>query len=275
MIRATPGSRAGRLAIRRLALLVLIAASCREPRPAPVVIATTTSIENAGLLEAIRAAFFEETGVELDAFVVGSGRALRMGRQGLVDITMTHEARGERELVASGVVVAHRPLLENRFFLAGPPENPAGIRPGMTVLEAMRRIHDTRTRFVSRGDESGTHARELELWRMLGIDPAANPGYQPLGQGMSALLRSANELRACALVDEATFARLAPSLDLVPLATGGDGMRNVYTVALVRGRGGPPAPSAVLFYEWLASDAGRAALERFGAAHGGFSLPQK
>lgn len=266
-----PGPRG--FVIGSLAALALFGASCREPRPAPVVIATTTSIENSGLLEAIRSGFFEETGIEIDAFVVGSGKALRMGREEQVDITMTHEPRGEAELVATGRVAASRPFFENRFLLVGPRANPAGIREEMTVLEAMRRIHETGTRFVSRGDESGTHARELELWRMLGIDPRFNREYRTLGQGMSALLRSANELRACALTDEATFQRLAPSLDLVPLARAGEGMRNVYTVALLRGRSGEPSPSAALFYDWLASESGRGIL-RLPEAPGSFGLPQ-
>lgn len=254
-------------------LLIASASSCREPRPAPVVIATTTSVENAGLLEAIRLAFVEQTGIEIDAFVVGSGKAIRMGREGQVDVTITHEPRGEKELLATGRAAAHRAFLENRFLLVGPPENPAGIPRGTSVLEAMRRIHERHARFASRSDESGTHARELELWRILGIDPVSNPEYRRLGQGMSALLRSANELRACALTDEATFAHLAPSLYLVPLATEGDGMRNVYTITLLRGAGGEVNPSAARFYEWLASDAGKGTIVRFTAEHGGFRLP--
>lgn len=256
-----------------VALLAISGASCRERGPATVVIATTTSVDNAGLLEALRAAFREQTGIEIDAFVVGSGKALRMGKDGMVDITITHEPRGEAELRATGIVVAHRVFVENRFILVGPRENPARIDEAMTVLEAMRRIHERKARFASRSDESGTHVRELELWRILGVDPAANPEYRRLGQGMSALLRSANELRAYALTDDATFARFAPALNLAPLATRGDGLSNGYTISLLRGRNGRPAPSAALFYDWLASEDGVQVVERFAVAHGGFRLP--
>ncbi|HSN69225.1 MAG TPA: substrate-binding domain-containing protein [Thermoanaerobaculia bacterium] len=260
-------------AVLVLGLAAISGWSCREPRPAPVVIATTTSVDNAGLLEELRVAFREQTGIEIDAFVVGSGKVLRMGRDGMVDVTITHEPRGEAELRATGIVVAHRVFVENRFILVGPRENPARIDSDMTVLEALRQIHERRARFVSRSDESGTHRRELELWRILGIDPDSNPEYRPLGQGMSALLRSANELRAYALTDDATFARFASTLNLAPLATKGEGLRNVYTISLLRGRDGQPAPSAVLFYEWLASDAGVQAVARFAATRGGFRLP--
>jgi tungstate transport system substrate-binding protein len=256
-----------------LGLALLSSGSCREPRPAPVVIATTTSVENAGLLEDLRAAFREQTGMDVDAFVVGSGKALQMGREGMVDITITHEPRGEAELRATGIVVAHRVFVENRFILVGPRENPARIDAGMTVLEAMRRIHERKARFVSRSDESGTHWRELELWRILGVDPATNPEYRQLGQGMSALLRSANELRAYTLSDDATFARFSSTLKLAPLAVQGEGLRNVYTITLLRGRDGQPARSAVVFYNWLASDAGVQVIERFAVTRGGFRLP--
>lgn len=262
-------------AILALGLTLLPIASCREPRPAPVVIATTTSVDNAGLLEALRVAFRDQTGIELDAFVVGSGKALKMGRDGMVDITITHEPRGEAELRTTGIVVAHRVFVENRFILVGPRENPAGVDAGMTVLDAMRRIHERKGRFASRSDESGTHRRELELWRMLGIDPATNPEYRPLGQGMGALLRSANELRAYTLSDDATFGRFASSLNLAPLALRGEGLRNVYTISLLRGRDGQPARSAAVFYDWLASDAGVQVIERFAATRTGFRLPQR
>ncbi len=260
---------------RLLALiaLVLLAASCREPRAASVLVATTTSVDNTGLLEALRGAFRERAGTDLDAFVVGSGRAIRMARSGQVDIAITHEPRGEAELHASGRAVAHRAFLENRFLLVGPRENPAGIETGMTVLAAMRRVHERRARFVSRGDESGTHTRELELWRILGLDPLANPEYRQLGQGMSALLRSANELRAYALTDEATYARFAGSLDLAPVAMAGDGLRNVYTITLVRRPDGRVNHSAAFFYEWLASPEGIGVIDRFVAEHPGFHLP--
>lgn len=253
-----------------IALLVL---GCREPRPAPVLVATTTSVENAGLLEAIRTSFHEESGIDLDAFVVGSGRALRMAGAGQVDIAITHEPRGETELMASGRAVAQREFLENRFVLVGPPDNPAGVARGSSVLDGMRRIHEVHARFASRGDESGTHSRELELWRLLGVDPSANPEYRSLGQGMSALLRSASELRAYALTDEATFARFAGSVDLVPIASGGDGVRNVYTVTLVRRPGGEVNPSAELFFEWLESAGGKEAIARFLRENPGFFVP--
>jgi tungstate transport system substrate-binding protein len=160
--------------------------------------------------------------------------------------------------------------VENRFLLVGPVENPAGIEPDATVLEAMQRIHERRARFASRGDESGTHVRERELWRMIGLEPETNPGYVSLGQGMSALLRSADELRAYVLTDEATFRSLEASLGLRPIAVRGDGLRNVYVVTLLRGRDGRVNRSAEVFFEWLFSGEGRAAIDDFARRSPGF-----
>jgi tungstate transport system substrate-binding protein len=265
-------SAASRLAVLG-ALALLLVAGCRETRPAPVVVATTTSVADAGLLDALRSAFLADSGIEVDTFVVGSGKALAMARNGRVDIAITHEPRGEAELLASGRAVAHRDFLENRFLLVG-PRGAVGAE-SVTVLDAMRVIHEKRTPFVSRGDASGTHARELELWRLIGVDPAANPRYQSLGQGMAALLRSADELRACTLTDEATYARFRSSIELVPLATEGDGLRNVYRITLVRRERGEVNASASAFYDWLASPSGTRAIEEFLRAHRGFRLPQR
>lgn len=243
--------------------LVLAAMACSSPSAPAVRLATTTSVDNSGLLEHIGARFLAETGLRLETFVVGSGKALDLATDGMVPVTITHHPAGEKRLRESGHVARQREFMENRFLLVGPPENPAGVDPSATVVVAMARIHRESARFVSRGDDSGTHMRELELWRMAGVSPAVNPGYESLGQGMSALLRSASELQAYTLTDAATFARMRRAVRLRRIADSGAGLRNVYTISLLTGQSGNVDPAALRFYEWVASDSGRRAIEDF------------
>lgn len=255
------------------AIVLFLPSGCGEPATPAVRVATTTSVDNSGLLPFLAREFEAQTGIRIEPFVVGSGKAFAMAREGLADVTITHEPAGEEDLRRDGFVVAQEPFAENRFLLVGPPENPARIPRGATVVEAMRLIHDAGARFVSRADESGTHVRELELWRLAERSPRENRGYMELGQGMSALLRSASELGAYTLADEATFARMAPSVRLVPTATHGERLQNVYVVTLVRGRDGEPSPSGIALFEWLGSAAGRRAIESFVASGGSGFAP--
>ncbi|HVR43778.1 MAG TPA: substrate-binding domain-containing protein [Thermoanaerobaculia bacterium] len=251
------------------------AAGCRETPPARVRLATTTSIENAGLLQVLRSQARRALGIELEAFVVGSGAALRMAQDGTVEVAITHDPRGEEQLRLSGTAAAQAPLFENRFLLVGPPGNPAAVPPEATVLEALRLIHGTEARFASRGDGSGTHVRELELWRLLGIDPSASGGYVRMGQGMSGLLRSADQMEAYALTDEATFARMRGSVRLVPVADRGEGLLNLYVVSLVQGPEGRVSRSAAALFEWLAEGGASSALREFEERGGsGFRLAE-
>ena len=243
--------------------LLLLAADCRRAPEARVRVATTTSVENSGLLEHLRIALREDEGIELEALAVGSGKAIDLAQRGSVDLAITHDPRGEAGLRREPNVVAQRVFLQNRFIVVGPAGDPAAVARSGSVLEAFRRIHRSRARFVSRGDESGTHVRELELWRIAGLDPAENPEYAVLGQGMSALLRSASELRAYALTDDATFARMGENVRLVALAEGGDGTRNVYAVTLVQGRDGRVNPAAETAFRWLTAGGGLRAATAF------------
>lgn len=245
-------------------VLALLAGSACRPEPAARVrVATTTSVENSGLLEHLRLAILEEKGIALEALAVGSGKAIALARAGSVDLAITHDPGGEAQLAKESGVVAQRTFLENRFVVVGPEEDPAGVASASTLLDAFRRIHAAGAPFVSRGDESGTHVRELELWRIMGIDPRTNPQYRSLGQGMSSLLRSASELEAYTLTDDATFARVAAAVRLVPLAEAGERARNIYSVTLLRGRDGTLNPAAETVFAWLTSEAGGASVRRF------------
>lgn len=242
---------------------LLLGSACSPAPAARVRVATTTSVENSGLLEHLRLAILEQEGIALEALAVGSGKALALARAGSVDLAITHDPDGEAELANNPRVIEQRTFLENRFIMVGPEADPAGVGRASTLADAFQRIHAADAPFVSRGDESGTHAREMRFWRNAGIDPRRNPEYRSLGQGMSMLLRSASELGAYALTDDATFASVAGTVRLVPLAQGGEGARNVYSVTLVRGWDGTVDPAAETAFAWLTSEAGAESVRRF------------
>jgi tungstate transport system substrate-binding protein len=236
-------------------------------------IATTTSLENSGLLEQMRAAFLSDTGIEIEAHVVGSGKAFHLARDGIVEMTITHEPRGEAELVRAGLAEEQAPFMTNAFILVGPPENPAGVPPDATVADAMGRVHRAEATFLSRGDQSGTHVREMELWASLSIDPEKNEGYRRMGQGMSALLRAASELQGYALTDGTTFETMKPVVRLLEFARGGNGSANVYRVTLLRRHGKRASPEARALYGWLLSEKGEEMIGSFRRGSKGSFVP--
>jgi tungstate transport system substrate-binding protein len=248
--------------MRRLLCAAMMLAACRtETPPRSFQLATTTSVENSGLLRVLAARFQQQTGIAVHPFVVGSGKALKMAAAGEVELTITHDPEAERAFVAAQRPALYRQFMWNDFVVAGPPGDPAGVRQARSAVDAFARIHGARAKFASRNDRSGTHTAELRLWRDAGADPAVNPHYLPLGQSMASLLRSASELQAYALTDRATYDALAPSLELAVLFEGDPRLRNVYAVTLVR-RGG----DGQRFAEWLLSAEGRRTVEEFTVA---------
>lgn len=249
--------------IRRLIVAAaLFAAACRpETSRRSFQLATTTSVENSGLLRVLADRFERRTGVSVHPFVVGSGKALQMAAAGEVELTITHDPEAERAFVAKRRPELYRQFMWNDFVIAGPPGDPAGVGQARSAVDAFARIHRAQAKFASRNDRSGTHAAELRFWRDAGADPATNPHYLPLGQSMASLLRSASELQAYALTDRATYDALAPSLELRVLFEGDPRLRNVYAVTLMRRGGGGQR-----FAQWLLSAEGRQTVEQFTVA---------
>lgn len=244
------------------AILLLSHFGCAEKQEKSFTLATTTSVDNSGLLQHLSAIFTARTGIQLHVHVVGSGRALRMADQGRVQATLTHDPDRERAFVASGKAELSRPFARNDFIIVGPPTNPARLERGDGAVGAFKKIHDGSAPFASRGDESGTHARELHLWRKCGVDPRTNPKYVSLGQSMSTLLRSADQLEAYVLSDRATFLQVGRQTRLRLFVDGGDDLTNVYTVMLVRSSE-PETKHAAKFVSWLVSDDGRRAISSY------------
>ncbi|MFQ6019453.1 MAG: substrate-binding domain-containing protein [Dehalococcoidia bacterium] len=210
--------------------LLLLAISCRGGGD-ELILATTTSVQDTGLLDELREAYEDGTGYDMKPLAVGSGQALALGRRGEVDAVFTHSPADEAAFVAEGDGVGRREVMRNRFVVVGPEEDRAGVRGLSSAVEAFRRIAATRSRFISRGDRSGTHQRELSLWRAAGVVPGGS-WYQESGAGQGTNLFIASDKDAYALSDDSTFAVLRKRLDLEILVSDPE-LVNVYSVIVV------------------------------------------
>ncbi len=247
-----------------LALTLLGAAAPLSAQPS-LILATTTSTQDSGLLDDLLPRFEAATGIRIKTIAVGSGEALAMGRRGDADVLLVHSKAAEDEFMAQGFGTLRLDVMYNDFVLVGPPSDPAGIR-GLPAADALKRIAGTGAPFVSRDDRSGTHARELGLWKQAGIDPTGKPWYVATGQGMGETARVASEKRACTLADRGTFLALAKSLDLVMLVEGSPELRNSYRVIVVSPEKHPKTrvAEARRFAEWLVTPEAQKAIGAFG-----------
>ena len=220
---------------RSLSLLIaaLVAFACSDEKvdESDLLLVTTTSVRDSGLLGDLLPIFQAQTGVRAQVVAVGSGAALRMGRDGNADILLTHAPTGEEELVASGAAVSRTPFMENYFVIAGPSEDSAGVRTADSPADAIRRIAAASAAFVSRGDDSGTHRREVALFKEAGLDPDARwPGFLSSGAGMGQTLQVAGEKRTYVLSDIGTFLAFQKRIELEVLSQPAPSLRNVYSV---------------------------------------------
>ena len=217
-------------------------------------LAATHTLEDSGLLKALIPAFEATSGVKVRLAVGGTGQVIRLAANGDVDAVMSHVKAQEEKLVSSGAGLKRYGVAFNDFFIAGPPQDPARIRGMQDAVEVMRRIHDAKVQFVSRGDESGTHVKERELWRAAGLEPKW-PGYRSAGTGMGRVLLMASEMQAYTLCDRATFAAFRARTGLEILAAGDPRLYNEYGVVAVNPArfSGINADAAAKFVSWMTS----------------------
>lgn len=194
-----------------------------------LVLYTTTSVYDSGLLDCLLKDF-KRARVKMVA--VGTGEALRNAELGNADLVFVHAPDLEAAYIKKGVIEKRAPIAINYFLIAGPEEDPAKVADAKNITEALSRIYKTRTPFISRGDGSGTHLKELSLWKKAGINPQDNPNYVQSGQGMAETLRLASEKRAYTLTDPATFV-VTKGIGLRAFSFNDREMLNVYSVALV------------------------------------------
>ena len=252
---------------RRLAatLAIAVAASMvsRCARESPVLhVSATTSMDNSGLLAAILPIFEAGAGVDVRVVVGGSGRALAQLERGDTDVAWTHDPEAEQAIVDRGAAARYRKVMYNDFVIAGPAADPAGLRAASSAIDAMRRIADSGSRFASRADSSGTHTRELGLWRDAGARPPGSSLIET-GSGQAATLRVAAERQAYVLTDRATFRQLQPALRLDLIYQGDPSLLNAYAVMIRAGLDDARRSRAEQLFDWLTDGAGRGAIARF------------
>lgn len=216
------------------------ASSAGELRPAnpTIILATTTSTQDSGLLDVLLPDFQQKTGYTVKVIAVGTGAALAMGERGDADVLLVHAPTAELKLVAAGDVVDRRLLMHNDFVIVGPPQDPAGIQGITRTADALAKIAQARALFVSRGDDSGTHKKELTLWRAANVQPGGR-WYQETGQGMGTSLKIASEKGGYILTDRATYLNLRGGLRLHILVTGDEELHNVYHVMVINSQKHP------------------------------------
>ena len=197
-----------------------------------IILATTTSTQDSGLLDVLIPLFTKKTGIEVKVIAVGSGAALQMGAKGDADVVLSHAPAAEQKLVDSGELVEGRLVMHNDFVIVGPPGDPAKVR-GAGDLDAVMKAIAAQGGFASRGDDSGTHKKELDLWKKAGVDPQTVAHRVETGQGMGATLNVANEKRLYTLTDRATYLAQRKSLELVIISEGAPTLLNVYHVYVV------------------------------------------
>ncbi len=200
-----------------------------------VTVASTTSTQNSGLFDHILPIFTKKTGVDVRVVAVGTGAAMRLARSGDADVLLVHHKASEEKFVADGYGRKRHPLMYNDFVLVGPKPDPAGIRGGRNAAAALAAIANAKAVFASRGDDSGTHKRERELWKNAGIDAAASSGtwYRETGSGMGMTLNVASGTDAYALTDRGTWLSFSNRGNLGILVSGDPLLRNEYGVIVV------------------------------------------
>ena len=219
-----------------------------------LILATTTSTQDSGLLDALLPAFEAATHIQVRTIAVGSGEAMAMGRSGDADVLLVHSPAAEEAFMADGQGLLRRAVMHNDFVLIGPPADPARVRGG-SAGDAFRRIAAASAAFVSRGDRSGTHQMELTLWKRAGVDPAGQPWYASTGQGMGETARIAVERQAYTLIDRGTYLAMGAQIGLPILCEGGPSLQNPYHVIVVSPAKHPRvhAQAARRLADWLVS----------------------
>ena len=230
-----------------------------------IILATTTSTQDSGLLDVLVPAFQDATGYVVKVVAVGSGEALKMGEQGNADVLLVHSPAAEKTFMDNGFGSERSLVMHNDFIIVGPEADPAGIKGTPTAVEAFQKIAAAQSPFITRGDDSGTNKMELSLWKNAGLTPEGD-WYQESGQGMGATLKIASEKAAYTLTDRATYLAYKDTLALSILVEGDNALLNIYHVILVNAEKWPKIniEGAKAFAAYLVSKEGQDLIGKFG-----------
>ena len=250
-----------------VALLFVLPALAAVAQDRYIVVASTTSTEQSGLFGHILPLFEKKTGIQVRVVALGTGQALDLARRGDADVAFVHARAAEEKFVADGEGVKRFPVMYNDFVLIGPKSDPAKIAGGKDIVAALTRIEASRAPFVSRGDRSGTHIAELDLWKASGIDleKAKGPWYRDTGQGMGPALNTAASMNAYLLADRGTWLAFKNRGDLAIQVEGDKRLFNQYGVILVNPDKHPNVKKDMgqAFIDWLVSPDGQAAISGY------------
>ncbi|MGE3267514.1 MAG: substrate-binding domain-containing protein [Chloroflexota bacterium] len=216
-----------------LASAVTFAPVAAQPAVPELILATTTSTQDSGLLDVLIPAFQDQTGYVVKTISVGTGQAMALGERGEADVLLVHAPDSEKKWMAAGHGIDRRVVMYNDFVIVGPPSDPIGLAGATSAVEAMQKIAANAGTFISRGDNSGTNQLELKLWKDAAFDPKGQPWYQEAGQGMGAVLTIASEKEGYTITDRGTYLARKATLDLEILAEGYKTFLNVYHVMVV------------------------------------------
>jgi len=245
--------------------LLAVAAVTVTAQAAEIRMATTTSTENSGLLKVLLPKFEAATGVKVNVISVGTGKAIKLGEAGDVDVILVHARKQEDAFVADGFGVNRRDVMYNDFIVVGPVSDPAKLRGEKDVIKGFEKIAATKTRFISRGDNSGTDVMEKGYWKTAGIEPKGQPWYVNAGLGMGEVLTMAGEMQAYTLTDRATYGAYKARTGLDIALQGDKRMFNPYGIIAVNPAKHPSVKhaDAMKLVEWVTSKEGQAVIADF------------
>lgn len=226
------------------AIFCVLPAIAAQPQQKNIILATTTSTQDSGLLDVLLPIFEKKTGYFVKTIAVGSGQAMAMGQKGEADVLLVHSPDAEKKFMAQGYGVNRRLVMHNDFIIVGPKTDPAGIKGSKSSVDAFRKIAASNAVFMSRGDNSGTDAKEKTIWKAAGINPEGQKWYQQTGLGMGQTLSVAAEKKTYTLTDRGTYLALKKNLGLDILVEGDAVLLNIYHVIEVNPAKWPKVNSA-------------------------------
>ncbi len=221
-------------------------------------LATTTSTENSGLLAKLLPEFSRDTGYQVHVIAVGTGKALRLGQDGDVDVVLVHALPSEQKFVAAGYGEKRYPVMHNDFVVLGPKNDPAGVKSAKSINEVFQRIAQSQSLFISRGDNSGTNKKEMRIWELAAVE-AKGSWYRQIGQGMGKAIQMTDELGAYTLSDRGTWLAYQDKVDLQIVFEGDSSLFNPYGIIAVNPKRYPDInySGAMTLIEWLTSAKGQ------------------
>jgi tungstate transport system substrate-binding protein len=263
------------LTVLSLLLVLSMLVGCTKANKEPIILSTTTSTQDSGLLDFLLPIFTEDTGIEVKTVAVGTGKALQMGRDGEADILLVHAKSDELTFVDEGHGTERHDVMYNDYILVGPADDTLGLKAQFPndIVGGLKAISENGAIFVSRGDDSGTHKKELSIWKVAEIEPKGD-WYLSAGAGMGEVLRIASEKQGYTISDRATYLSQKDNLDLEIIIEGDNNLFNQYGIIPVNPDKNDNInhEGAMEFMNWMISEKGQALIKEFGVEEFGQSL---